>query len=99
MIYILDTADLAAIKHCNEFYPIAGVTTNPTIIAREKTDFWKLVKEIRAVIGEEKMLHVQTTQNKADKIVEEARLLRAQIGGCFYVKIPISEEGLKPLFA
>ena len=33
MIYILDTADLAAIKHCNEFYPLAGVTTNPSIIA------------------------------------------------------------------
>ena len=35
MIYILDTADLAAIKHCNEFYPLAGVTTNPSLIAKE----------------------------------------------------------------
>ena len=95
MIYILDTADLAAIKHCNEFYPLAGVTTNPSIIAKAKCDFWKLVKEIRAIIGEEKMLHVQTTQTEADKIVEEAKLLKAELGGNFFVKIPIGEEGLK----
>ena len=95
MLYILDTADLAAIKHCNEFYPLAGVTTNPSIIAKEKTDFWKLVKEIRSIIGEEKMLHVQTTQKETSKIVEEAKLLKEELKGDFYVKIPIGEEGLK----
>ena len=95
MLYILDTADLEAIKHCNEFYPLAGVTTNPSIIAKEKTDFWKLVKEIRSIIGEEKMLHVQTTQKEASKIVEEAKLLKEELKGDFYVKIPIGEEGLK----
>lgn len=95
MIYILDTADLAAIKHCNEFYPLAGVTTNPSIISKANTEFWSLVKEIRNIIGEEKMLHVQTTQTKASKIVEEAKLLKEKLGGNFYVKIPIGEEGLK----
>lgn len=95
MLYILDTADLEAIKHCNKFYPLAGVTTNPSIIAKEKTDFWKLVKEIRNIIGEEKMLHVQTTQKEASKIVEEAKLLKEELKGDFYVKIPIGEEGLK----
>ena len=95
MIYILDTADLVAIKQCNEFYPLAGVTTNPSIIARAKADFWPLVKEIRAIIGKDKMLHVQTTQTEADKTVEEAKLLKKELGGEFYVKIPIGEEGLK----
>ena len=95
MIYILDTADIEAIKHCNEFYPLAGVTTNPSIISKENTDFWKLVKEIRSIIGEEKMLHVQTVQTKADKIVEEAKLMKKELGGELFVKIPIGEEGLK----
>jgi len=95
MLYILDTADLEAIKHCNEFYPLAGVTTNPSIIAKANTDFWKLVKEIRSIIGEDKMLHVQTTQKEASKIVEEAKLLKEELKGDFYVKIPIGEEGLK----
>lgn len=95
MIYILDTADIDAIKHCNEFYPLAGVTTNPSIISKENTDFWKLVKKIRSIIGEEKMLHVQTVQTKADKIVEEAKLMKKELGGELFVKIPIGEEGLK----
>ncbi|MBQ6894230.1 MAG: fructose-6-phosphate aldolase [Clostridia bacterium] len=95
MIYILDTADLEDIKHCNEYYPLAGVTTNPSIISKEKADFWTLLKEIRGIIGYDKMLHVQTVQKKADKIVEEAKLLKKELGGNFYIKIPISEEGLK----
>lgn len=95
MLYILDTADLNAIRHCNEFYPLAGVTTNPSIIAEEKADFWSLVKEIRGIIGDDKMLHVQTTQKTAKKIVEEAKLLKDTLRGEFYVKIPIGEEGLK----
>ena len=47
------------------------------------------------IIGEEKMLHVQITAKKAEDIVREAQLLKERIGGNFYVKIPISEEGLK----
>ena len=95
MIYILDTADLSAIRHCNEFYPLAGVTTNPSIIAKANTDFWPLVEEIRNIIGPDKMLHVQTTKEKAEDIVAEAKLLSERLGGEFYVKIPIGEEGLK----
>ena len=95
MIYILDTADLAAIKYCNEFYPLSGVTTNPSIIAKEKGDFWQILKEIRGVIGNDKMLHVQTVQTTAKKMVEEARLIKEKIGGDIYIKIPIGEEGLK----
>ena len=95
MIYILDTADLAAIKHCNEFYPLAGVTTNPSIIAKANTDFFKLLKEIRAIIGDSKMLHVQATAKTAEGIIEEAKLLKRELSGEFYIKIPISEEGLK----
>ncbi|MBO5417273.1 MAG: fructose-6-phosphate aldolase [Clostridia bacterium] len=95
MLYILDTADLNAIRHVNEFYPLDGVTTNPSIIAKEKTDFLKLVKEIRNIIGEDKMLHVQTTAKKAEDIVSEAKMLKEILGGEFYIKVPIDEEGLK----
>ena len=97
MLFILDTADLSAIRHCCEFYPLAGVTTNPSIISKEKTDFWKLVGDIRAVIGDDKMLHVQTVCKKAEDMVAEAELLASRVGkkGNFFVKIPIGEEGLK----
>lgn len=95
MIYILDTADINAIKHCNDYYPIAGVTTNPSIISKEKSNFWDIVKNIRSVIGENKMLHVQTLGKTARKIVEEAKMLKSELGRETYVKIPICEEGLK----
>jgi len=95
MIYFLDTADINAIKHCNEFYPIAGVTTNPSIVARTGADFWTLLKSIRNIIGEEKMLHVQTRSQTAEGMIEEALLLKKNLGDNFYIKIPICEEGLK----
>lgn len=95
MEYILDTADIAAIRHCNEFYPVSGVTTNPSIIAKEKKDFWEIVKEIRSIIGPDKLFFAQTVQTTADKIVEEAKLMNEKSGGEFCVKIPIGEEGLK----
>ncbi|MBQ8309516.1 MAG: fructose-6-phosphate aldolase [Clostridia bacterium] len=95
MKYLIDTANVEEIRHCNEFYPLAGVTTNPTLIAKEKSDFWALLTAIRSIIGPEKALHVQTVQTTADKMVEEALLLKQRLGGEFYVKIPIGEESLK----
>lgn len=95
MVYIIDTADLDAIKHINEFYPIDGVTTNPSIIAKENTDFIKRLRAIREIIGEEKILCAQTLQAEADLIIEEGKKLQEAIGGDFYLKIPIGEAGLK----
>lgn len=99
MLYILDTADLNAIKHCNEFYPIDGVTTNPSIIAKENTDFINRLREIRNIIGADKILCAQTLQDDADLIVQEGKKLQEAIGGNFYLKIPISEAGLKATMA
>lgn len=95
MLYLIDSADLGAIKRCCEFFPVAGVTTNPTIISREKSDFRKLIYSIREIIGDDKMLHVQATSEDAAEIVREADAIREVVGGDFYLKIPITQEGLK----
>lgn len=95
MEYILDTANIEDIRHCNEFYPLSGVTTNPSIIAKENRNFWDVVKDIRNIIGPDKLFFAQTVQTTAEKIVEEAKLLNEKSGGDFCVKIPITEEGLK----
>lgn len=97
MLFMVDSADIRGIKKCNEFFPIAGVTTNPTIISSAKSDFKQLLREIRDIIGDEKMFHVQTTASVAEEIVKEAELLRDFVGGDFYIKIPITEEGLKAM--
>lgn len=95
MEYILDTANIEDIKHCNEFYPLAGVTTNPSIIAKENRNFWDIIKDIRNIIGPDKLFFAQTVQTTAEKIVEEAKLMNEKSVGDFCVKIPITEEGLK----
>ena len=87
MQFIIDSADTKAIRHCMEFFPVAGVTTNPTIISREKSDFKQLIAEIRSIIGPDKMLHVQCTSDTAEEIVAEAQALKTIAGGDFYVKI------------
>lgn len=97
MQYIIDSADTKAIRRCMEFFPVAGVTTNPTIISKEKSDFKALVAEIRSIIGPDKMLHIQTTSDVAEDIVKEARELKQIAGGDFYIKIPVSAEGLKAM--
>ncbi len=95
MEYIIDTAQLSAIRKCEEFYPIDGVTTNPTIISREHTSFTELIRDIRGIIGPDKMFHVQATGDTAEKMIKEAMALKEAVGGDFYVKIPVGPEGLK----
>ncbi|MBQ2724808.1 MAG: fructose-6-phosphate aldolase [Clostridia bacterium] len=95
MLYLIDTAKLEDIRRVCEYYPVAGVTTNPTIISREKGDFKKIICDIREIIGENKQLHVQTTATEAKDILREAEMIRQTVGGNFFIKIPITKEGLK----
>ena len=97
MQYMIDSADLKSIRRCVEFYPVSGVTTNPTIISKEKADFKELISEIRSIIGPDKMLHIQTTSDVAEDIIKEAHELKKIAGGDFYIKIPVSAEGLKAM--
>jgi fructose-6-phosphate aldolase 2 len=97
MIYMLDTANLEAIKRGNDLYPISGVTTNPSIIAKENKPFFEILDSIRKIIGNEKMLHIQTIGKTADVIVKEAEYLKRNITGNIFVKIPVFPEGIKAI--
>lgn len=95
MRIILDTANLADIKYFNEYYPIEGVTTNPTILSKEGGDVLKLLSDIRAIIGPDKELHVQLTETEYGRMVEEAEAIVAYLGKNTFVKIPATDVGLK----
>ena len=97
MEYFLDTGDLKEIKEISEYFPIVGVTTNPSIIAKEKKDYKDAVNGIISIIGTEKMLHVQVLGREADIIIKEAELLKDTFEGNLYIKIPVSDEGLKAM--
>jgi len=97
MLYLVDTADISCIKRVYDLYPIAGVTTNPTLLAKERADFWETLHSIKKIIGGEAMLHVQAVGTAAAEIVAEAEHLAAKIGGSLYVKIPVTAEGIKAI--
>ncbi|MBD5588874.1 fructose-6-phosphate aldolase [Clostridium botulinum] len=97
MLILLDTANIESIKNINDIYPLDGVTTNPTIISKEKKDFISILRKIRNVIGEEKMLHVQVIGSKAEDMIEEVVYLNEKIGGNLYIKIPVNEQGIKAM--
>ena len=95
MRILLDTADLEKIEYFNLHYPIEGVTTNPTILAKEGGDVVELLHKIRAIIGEDKELHVQVTEKSFERIVREAEAIVAAFGKNTFVKIPATDVGLR----
>ncbi|RFU68567.1 transaldolase family protein [Bacillus sp. V59.32b] len=93
----IDSANLNQIRHINEYFPVAGVTTNPSILVKEKRPFLDVLQEIREVIGEEKELFVQLLGDTAEEIVQEAKYISRELPGNTVVKIPVTEEGLKAI--
>lgn len=96
MEIVLDTANVEEIKKYCEFYEITGVTTNPTILAREKKPFFPLFEEIKGIIGD-KQLHVQVTGNTWEDMIKEAECIIEKIGKDTYVKVPANEQGIKAM--
>ena len=99
MEYYIDTANIEKIRECVEYFPVSGVTTNPTLVSKEKDpDFAGHLKAIREIIGKERMMHVQVTSMETDEMVKEALALNEYIGGdkgLFAVKVPVSRAGLR----
>ncbi len=95
MRILLDTANLDDIRYFNTYYPIEGVTTNPTILAKEGGDPLATLKAIREIIGEDKELHVQVTERDFDNIIDEARAIVDYLGINTFVKIPVTDIGLR----
>ncbi|MFC7061075.1 transaldolase family protein [Halobacillus seohaensis] len=93
----IDSADVDKINDLNQYFPIAGVTTNPTILVQEGKPYLGILSEIRSVIGDEKDLFVQMLGDTAEEIVEEAHYLITKISGNLIVKIPATKEGIKAI--
>ena len=73
MKYLLDTANLDAIRYYTDIFPIAGVTSNPSIVKKEgKIDFFAHMNEIRSIIGMDKTLHIQVTALDTDGMLRQS---------------------------
>ena len=92
MKFFIDTANIEEIKKAWELGVINGVTTNPSLISKEKTEPVALFKEICAIV--DGPISAEVIGTKADEMVKEAEDL-AKIHENIVVKIPMIEEGLK----
>ncbi|NMB35502.1 MAG: fructose-6-phosphate aldolase [Firmicutes bacterium] len=97
MQFFLDTANLEEIKEAVSWGVIGGLTTNPTLVAKEKGSFETLIRQICRLLGEEKPVSVEVLATTAAEMEKEARLL-AEIAPNVVIKIPIGVEGLKTVY-
>lgn len=92
MQLFLDTANLDEIREAASWGVISGVTTNPSLVAKEKKDFKALVKEIASIVPGP--ISAEVLSDNAEDMIPEAREL-AKIAPNIVVKIPMTKEGLK----
>ena len=96
MKIFLDTANVSEIKEATSLGVIDGVTTNPTLMAKEKgSTLTEIVKEIVSII--DGPVSVEVVSIKADDMVEEAKKLHSMAPSNIVIKVPICEEGLKAI--
>ena len=94
MKFFIDTANVDDIRKANDMGIICGVTTNPSLIAKEGRDFYEVIQEITSIVDGPISGEVKATTTKAEDIIKEAREI-AKIHPNMVVKIPITSEGLK----
>ncbi|EPD2317535.1 fructose-6-phosphate aldolase [Listeria monocytogenes] len=91
MRFFIDTANVEEIKKANRMGFIAGVTTNPSLVAKEGRDFNEVIQEITSIV--DGPISGEVVSLEADEMIAEGRLI-AKIHPNMVVKIPMTGEGL-----
>ena len=94
MRFFIDTAKVEDIRKANDMGIICGVTTNPSLIAKEGRVFEEVIKEITSIVDGPISGEVKTTTVDAEGMIAEGREI-AKIHPNMVVKIPMTAEGLK----
>ncbi|MGD1456119.1 transaldolase family protein [Vibrio harveyi] len=96
MSVYLDTSDIEQIKTLSDLLPIAGVTTNPTIVAKSGVKMVNLLPQIREALASDGLIFGQVISTNADEIVDEALKLNQMVDN-FIVKIPVNMQGIRAI--
>ena len=94
MKLFVDTANIEEIRKANDMGVICGVTTNPSLIAKEGRDVYEVVKEIASIVDGPISGEVKATTTDAEGMIAEGREI-AKLHKNMVVKIPMTIEGLK----
>ncbi|WP_158734881.1 transaldolase family protein [Alteribacillus sp. YIM 98480] len=97
MKILIDSANIKKINRLNEIYYVHGITTNPSILAKEETYPEKSLSQINKVIDEKMEFHIQVLAETAEDMVKEANHILNTYGRAVYIKVPVSEEGFKAI--
>lgn len=92
MKFFIDTANIEEIKKANDLGLLDGVTTNPSLVAKEGRDFEGLIKEICSIV--EGPVNAEVVSTDAEGIIKEGREL-VKLADNIVVKVPLIREGLK----
>lgn len=92
--FFIDTANVEDIKRANDMGVICGVTTNPSLIAKEGRDFNEVIREITTIVDGPVSGEIKATTEDAEGMIKEGREIAA-IHPNMVVKIPMTVEGLK----
>jgi transaldolase len=93
MKLFIDTANVEEIRQAYEMGVISGITTNPSLIAKEGRDFFATVKEIIGIVGD-LPISAEVISLKADEMLEQGKKL-AELGPSVVIKVPMTEDGLR----
>ena len=100
MKYLIDSANLDEIRALSEYLPIAGVTSNPSIVKKEgSVPFFAHMREIRSIIGNLRPLHIQVTATDYDGMMRDAEAVFRHVDEKVFIKIPVDFEGVKVIKA
>lgn len=98
MLMLIDDADLRNIEELYSKYPYDGVTTNPTILSKTgNPDPMNQLKQIRSLIPSDAMLHAQVLSVETEDMVREAKYMVSVLGKDTFIKVPVTENGLKAI--
>lgn len=92
MRFFIDTANVNEIREVNEWGVLAGVTTNPSLVAKEGRDFEETLKEIIDII--DGPISAEVISLEAEGMIEEGEKL-ASLSKNIVIKVPMTVEGLK----
>lgn len=94
MRLFLDTANIGEIREALAWGVISGVTTNPSLVAREGREFYPMIREIAALLGEDRPVSAEAISLDAAGMIREGREL-AGLAPNVAVKLPMTAEALK----
>ncbi|MBR2769974.1 MAG: fructose-6-phosphate aldolase [Solobacterium sp.] len=98
MELLLDTVELSEIKDAAENFPLAGITSNPSIVKKTAPkDFFAHMREIRSIIGKEHTLHIQVVAQDSETQLREAKRIFEEIDDRVFIKVPVTWQGLRTI--